>query len=95
MKNITRKELFKMGIRALVEKEPEWIFYGIPDLREVLSYAGIEGAEFDALIKAARDSDKIQLHIGDVRYMTLDQARARFTDENGFTFGTFTIRRGL
>ena len=93
MESITKEELFKMGVKTLVEQNPDRIFYRIPDLREVLSYVAIEGADFDELIKAARDSEEIQLHSGDVTSMTLEEARKRFTDENGFTFGTFTIEK--
>ena len=82
-----------MAVRTMMENEPDRIFYRVPELREMLESIGIEwgAGEIDNLIKKARDAQKIQLHTGDVTCMTVEQARKRFTDENGFTFGTFTV----
>ena len=90
---MTHEELFWLAIRMMMENDPERIFYRVPELREMLESTGIEwgAGEIDNLIKKARDAQKIQLHTGDVTCMTVEQARKRFTDENGFTFGTFTV----
>lgn len=90
---MTHEELFWLAIRMMMENAPDRIFYRVPELREMLESTGIEwgAGEIDNLIKKARDAQKIQLHTGDVTCMTVEQARKRFTDENGFTFGTFTV----
>ena len=90
---MTHEELFWLAIRMMVENNPDRIFYRVPELREMLESIGVEWGqgEIDSLIRKARDSEKIQLHTGDVTIMTVEQARKRFTDENGFTFGTFTV----
>ena len=90
---MTHEELFWLAIRMMMESDPDRIFYRVPELREMLESIGVEWGqgEIDSLIKKARDAQKIQLHTGDVTSMTVEQARKRFTDENGFTFGTFTV----
>ena len=90
---MTHEELFWLAIRMMMENDPDRIFYRVPELREMLESTGIEwgAGEIDSLIKKARDSERIQLHTGDVTCMTVEQARKRFTDENGFIFGTFTV----
>ena len=88
---MTREELFWMGIITMVQNDPERIFYRIPELREILETVAIGKEEFNELLKGFRDKNKIQLYTGDVTCMTLEQARNRFTDENGFTFGTFRV----
>ena len=88
---LARQDIFRMGYRAVAAERPERVFHRIPDLRDALEFAGIEGEEFDSLLRGARDRGELQLYAGDVTCMTVEQARKRFTDENGFTFGTFSI----
>ena len=82
------------AINKMVQADPDRMFYRIPTLRAVMRENGMSDAEFNKQIDNLWTQDAIALHTGDVKHMTLQEAKDRYTDSNGFVFGTFTLSSG-